>query len=191
MRRVVLILVVCVMSMHTWAGIADTPHVAISEVWDAGANPMTETPPGSGIWEYTFILGAGARHEFKITQGNWDEVYPTSGNSWLFADDSGEITVTFNANSLSDGWIPAQNRLGLSTDQGNWTIVGDFGGSEEWQNTAPTMATTSLGHGFYKLTKTLSAGTYDWKAVVTSSWDAIGNDGRGINADKISLTVKQ
>ena len=73
--------------------------------WNAGGNVMTQTAPGSGVWVETFTgLGASARHEFKITDGTWNNAWPGSGNSWLYADGSGNVTITYNANTCADGW---------------------------------------------------------------------------------------
>ena len=146
--------------------------------WTSNGQEMTDNLDGT----YTATvsgLDAGSRHEFKVTDGTWDWARPESGNSWLFADGSGECTVTFNTNTPGDGWLPEVNRIGLSTDPGAWTIVGDFTG---WGNADPAWAMDSLGGGMYSLTKTIAAGGYNWKATVTGSWDALGWDGRSINA---------
>ena len=124
------------------------------------------------------------RHEFKVTDGTWDVAFP-GANSWLIADGS-DVTFTFDTNIASDGWDPAQYRIGLSAHPVTWTLVGDF---ISWDNAAPAQAMTSMGGGIYKYSQTVSAGTYGWKAVMTGTWDAIGSDGRSINAGNMSVTT--
>ena len=128
---------------------------------------------------------AGERHEFKVTDGSWGWAQPGSGNSWFFADAAGNIDITFNENVVADGWVGEQYRMGLSTDPGAWSIVGSLNG---WVNNDPLWATTPQGGGIYKLTQSLMAGSYDWKAVVTGSWDAISSE-RSVNADNLNLTL--
>jgi hypothetical protein len=48
---------------------------------------------------------------------------------------------------------------------------------------------SAVGGGIYEYQTVLAPGNYMWKAVVTGSWDAIGNDFRGINSDNTSFTV--
>jgi hypothetical protein len=40
-----------------------------------------------------------------------------------------------------------------------------------------------VGGGLYKYQQVFGPGWYQWKAVVTGSWDAIGDDFRGVNAN--------
>lgn len=166
------------------AGSIATPHVAGDwQGWDPGANPMTETAPGSDLWTLTVGgLEAGSRHQFKITGGTWDSNLPTD-NSWLFANDAGEVTISYDGNSNDDGFSPSTDRIGLSTDPGAWTAVGDWQeqvGGGNWDNANPNTAMTSLGGGIYEFSATLTPGTYKWKAVVSGSWDSISWDTRSV-----------
>lgn len=175
------------MSMAVWADFASTPHIAGDfNGWAPGDTQMTETAPGSGIWEYIISgLAPGQYQQFKITQGDWDSNFP-SANSWYTADDQGEVTVTFNTNVVSDGWLPEQYRLGLSTDRGSWSVVGDYNG---WNNADPTQVMTAMGEGIYMLTQTFAAGSYSLKPIVTGSWDGIGTQGRSADAWNYNLTL--
>lgn len=183
MRTIAATLMVALMALPVAAQIT-TPHVAGGfQGWDAGANPMTETAPGSGIWTASFSgLGASARHEFKITDGTWGTSHP-GANSWLFSDAAGNVTITYDADTYADEWSPTSQRLGLSTDPGTWTAVGSFlselGGSD-WNNADPVGSMAPQGGGVYSLTAVLPPGTYYWKAVVTGSWDSISWDSRSI-----------
>lgn len=143
--------------------------------WNAGGNAMTDL--GGGIWQVS-LSGVGGRHEFKVTIGDWSQNWPGSGNSWFIGDGSGNVTLTFNANDIQDGWRGNWGRMGTSTDPGTWTAVGDWQG---WNNTGNAM--TPQGGGVYGYSQTLAPGWYQWKAVVTGAWDAIGDDFRGVNAN--------
>ncbi len=144
--------------------------------WNAAGNVMTDM--GGGIWQVN-LAGVGGRHEFKVTIGDWSQNWPGSGNSWFLGDGSGNVTLTFNANDVQDGWRGNWGRMGTSTDPGTWTAVGDWQG---WNNAGNAM--TALGGGIYQYQQQgLAAGWYQGKAVVTGSWDAIGDDFRGVNAN--------
>lgn len=149
--------------------------------WDAAGNVMTDL--GGGIWQVD-LSNVGGRHEFKVTIGDWSQNWPGSGNSWFFGDGSGNVTITFNANDIQDGWRGNWGRMGLSTDPGTWTAVGDWQG---WDNAGNVMA--PLGGGIYQYQQALAPGWYQWKAVVTGTWDAIGNDFRSVNADTMWFEV--
>jgi hypothetical protein len=154
--------------------------------WNANANLMTDM--GGGIYQSIFSgLTSGGRYEFKVTEGDWSWSAPGPGNSWFYANGSGDITLTYDSNTYADGWSSASGRIGVSVDPGTWTAVGDWQG---WNNADPTTAMTSLGSGIYEYETTFaSAGTYYYKAVDTGSWDAIGADARGVNADNLGFTT--
>ena len=187
MKKVCLILLLSVMAVAAQADITTQPYITGDfNGWDPGAIQMTETSSGSGIWEYTITgLAADQYQQFKITDGTWGTTVPAS-NSWYNADGSGEVPVTFDTNVYGDGWLPAQNRIRLTTEPGSWSVVGDFNG---WNNADPTMVMTPQGGGIYKLTKASLPGTYQWKGVKTGTWDAIGANGRGVDASNMELTV--
>lgn len=149
--------------------------------WNPAGNLLTETILGSGIWQTTINTGSG-RHEFKITGGDWSWNYP-GPNSWLYAPADGNITITFDANTYSDGWSSTSQRIGLSADPGNWTAVGSF---EGWNNAAANM--TSLGGGIY-VCQVTAPGSWDWKAVVTGTWDSISWDSRSVGTANWAFTV--
>ncbi len=187
MKKVFLtVLIFCLMSVAAQADLVTQPYIAGDfNSWAPGATPMTETSPGSGIWEYTITgVGAGTYQQFKITPGDWSTTAPAS-NSWYSADDLGQVTITFNTNIVSDGWLPEQFRVGVSTEPGAWSLVGDYMdeiGGADWTNNDPTQAMTPLGGGIYEITQTLPAGNWQLKPTNTGSWDAIGLDGRSIDA---------
>jgi hypothetical protein len=155
--------------------------------WTANGTLMTETSAGSGVWTSTLTgLAAGSRHEFKVTIGDWSQNYPGSGNSWFYADASGNVTVTYDSTNHADGWGPGADRIGISTDPGAWTAVGDWQG---WSNGNPLTSMVAQGGGIYKFQTVLSPGTYQYKAVNTGTWDAIGVDSRSNNAATWQFTT--
>lgn len=161
------------------------PHVAGSfQGWDPAANPMSEV--SAGVWEASFTgLTPSNREEFKITNGTWDETYP-GANSWLFTDADGAITITYDTNTYDDGWAPNVDRLGLSTDPGTWTAVGDWQG---WDASNPATEMAAQGGGIYMYEQVFDPGEHLWKAVVTGSWDSISWDGRSINTANMTFVT--
>lgn len=153
--------------------------------WNAAGNAMTETSPGSGIWQVSLNMGTG-RHEFEVTDGTWGWK-ATGPNSWLYTDGSGNVTITYNTTTPGDGYTPASGRVGVNVDLGTWTAVGDWQG---WNNANVATAMSSLGGGIYELSYAIaSAGSYQYKAVNTGSWDAIGSDTRNVNANTLGFTT--
>jgi hypothetical protein len=80
---------------------------------------------------------------------------------------------------VEDGWITKQFRVGVSTEPGSWSLVGDYNG---WWNADPSQLMTSMGGGIYSITQTFAAGNYNLKPTQTGKWDAIGTEGRSIDA---------
>jgi glycosidase len=136
---------------------------------------------GDGIFTALVTVATAGRYEFKVASEDWSTGYPGSGNSWLESASDGEtVTITFDSNVYTDGWLPESNIIGVSTEPGAWTAVGDWQG---WDNASPVTAMTAQGGGMYELDATIGApGTYQYKAVKTGTWDAVGTDGRGVNA---------
>ena len=155
--------------------------------WNAAGNLMTMTSPG--IFQVSLTSIGSGRHEFKVTDGTWNWNYP-GANSWLYADGSGNITITYDGNTYSDGWSPTSQRIGLNVDPGSWTAAGNFqvaaGEGSDWNNAAGNM--TALGGGIYKYTLSVP-GTWDWKAVVTGIWDSISWDNRSVGTGNWNFTV--
>lgn len=150
--------------------------------WNPAGMLMTETSPGSGVWQASLNTGSG-RHEFKITEGDWTWNYP-GPNCWLYAPPSGDITITYDTTTHADGWLSASQRIGLSSDPGVWTVAGDF---EGWNNSAGNM--TPAGGGLFDLQQVLTPGPHAWKAVVTGSWDSISLDNRSVGTADYTFNV--
>ena len=70
--------------------------------------------------------------------------------------------------------------------------MGDFLealGGVNWTNNDPHGLMTAQGNGLYKLEATLPPGSYNWKAVVTGSWDSISWDNRSTNTANWGFTT--
>ena len=177
MKKVCVVLLTCVMGVAAQADLVSQPYVAGDfNGWNATTDPMVDM--GGGLWEYTIATGANAYEQFKVAGENWTGDVP-SANSWYTADGAGEVTITFNTNTVSDGWVREDFRIGVSTEPGTWSLVGDFNG---WNNADPAQAMADLGGGIYAITQTFAAGNWNLKPVKTASWDGIGTDGRSIDA---------
>ncbi len=169
-----------------------TPHIAGDfQGWNPGSDPMTESAPG--VFELEFTLDPDTRYEYKITDGTWDNSLPGS-NSWVYTDATGVVNFVYDSNFFNDGWFPQRDRLGQSVDPGTWTAAGSFQsevGGTDWNNADPATAMTPTGDpGVYVFTDGgIPAGDYEWKAVVTGSWDAISSDTRSINTGNMAFTV--
>lgn len=167
--------------------------------WDMPADliALTETDPNSGLWEYSdwdeflFPLGEFAYNENDF---EWNK-FIESGNQWVNIEIGELTTVTFDTNTYDDGWMPAQYRVKTSRPSTTWTAVGQwqhFVGGDDWTNDNPNtaMTETSPGSGIYELSFTgVDAGNYEFKAVVTGSWNAIGADSVSVNAGTTGLVV--
>jgi hypothetical protein len=180
MKRLLILISVAALALPA---LAAAPYYIAGDfnAWNATGNLMTETTPGSGIWQAALNVGSG-RHEFKVTQGDWTWSYP-GPNSWLYAPASGNITISFNTNTNGDGWSTASQRIGLNADPGTWTAAGDFQG---WNNAGNSM--TPLGGGIYEYVVT-TPGSWQWKAVVTGTWDSISLDNRSVGTGNWPFTV--
>jgi hypothetical protein len=159
--------------------------------WTGSGPVMTlvsGVPGSTAIWQATVNMPVG-RNEFKITEGDWGWAAPGSGNGWTYTDGAGNTTITYDQNTYADGWSPASGRLSSNIDPGTWTAVGDWQTSP-WNNADATTSMTSLGGGIYEYAATIATpGTWQYKAVDTGSWDAIGADGLSINANNLAFTT--
>jgi hypothetical protein len=182
MKKLLIVTATLITSLSLFAQITPLYVAGDFNGWTANGNLMTEINPG--IWQVSLTGLSAGRHEFKVTQGDWSWNYP-GANSWLYAPVSGNITVTFDTNSYADSWSPAMYRIGLDADPGTWTAAGSFQG---WNNADPGTAMTSLGGGIYQYTLT-TVGTWDWKAVVTGSWDSISWDNRSVGTANWNFTI--
>lgn len=159
-----------------------------SPMYDDGLSP--DAAAGDGIYTTQVTIPTAGRSEFKIASSDWSQAYPGSGNSWLVTAADGEVvTITLNTSALSDGWLPESNAIGVSADPAAWTAVGSWQG---WNNASPETAMSSQASGIYTYTTQIpTPGTYEYKAVHTGAWDAIGADSRSVNAATTTFTTTE
>ncbi len=152
-------------------------------MFDDGTNG--DVTAGDGIFS-TQVTAAEGRYEFKVATAEWFG-YPSS-NAWL--ESTGEVVmITLDTNTYNDEWMPAANIVGVSTEPGAWTAVGDW---QSYNNADPNTGMTSNGDGTYTLsTPIANPGNYTIKATKTGTWDAIGADGRGVNATNAAFTTTE
>ena len=184
MNRILSVLLVAVLAMPATAATMTLP--GSWNGWDVNGNVMTDNSDGT----YTLALSglaADTRYEFKVVQdADWGMSWP-GANSWAYTDAAGAVTVSFDTNVVSDGWLTDQNRIGVDVDLGTWTVVGGFQG---WDNANASTAMASVGGGIYEYTHVFpTAGTQDWKVVNTGSWDSISTDNRSINTANAQVTT--
>ena len=163
--------------------------------WD-NTTPMIETSMGSGIWEYTWtgVPDADtAKFDILSVSGDWNSKVYSSGNQWVTPDALDGNTLIYDTNSAGDGWTPDANRVKVATELNtSWTAVGDWQdqvGGGMWDNANPSTAMASVSGSIYRLVATLAPGSYNYKAVATGSWDAIGANSRNANADNYGFTT--
>jgi hypothetical protein len=157
--------------------------------WAPNGTVMTDL--GGGIWQGTLSGLTAGEHSFKVTEGDWSWYRPnavTDANSWLFANGSGNATVTFDLNTHADGWTLSSYRITTDVDPGLWNAVGAWNG---WNNADATAVMTSMGGGIYELQKIITTpGSYGFKATKSGGWDyQIGADGRNENASELGFTT--
>lgn len=182
MRRVLLVIAIAVMAAPA---MADYYVAGDFNGWDAAGNIMTDY--GGGV--YAVDLGElVGRHEFKITNGTWDWNYP-GPNSWLYGDTMGPTVIVFDTNTYDDGWSPTTLRISVGSDwELSWNVVGSFCG---WNNADPAWTMTLGPDMNFSKVAGLAPGHYEFKFVVTGTWDSISWDNRSVNTANWSIDVDE
>jgi hypothetical protein len=141
--------------------------------------------PDDGIFSAVITVTTAGRSEWKVATADWSQSYP-SANSWISTTVASQtVRFTFDSNTYSDGWLPATNIVNANDNLSDWTAVGDWQG---WDNANPATVMTDIGFGRYFLAYAVpTAGSHEYKAVRTGSWDALGADNRSVNAVTISF----
>ncbi|MGD8398647.1 MAG: hypothetical protein PVG11_07305, partial [Anaerolineae bacterium] len=140
--------------------------------------------PDDGVFAAEVTIATVGRYEWKVGLADWSVSYPTTGNSWCVTTVANQVLrFTFDSNTYADGWLPDVNIIGVDDGVDIWTAVGDWQG---WNNADPATAMSHIGYGRYYLAYQVPiAGSHEYKAVVTGSWDALGADNRSINASTV------
>ncbi len=183
MRKLVFVLAIALMAAPA---LGDAYIPGDFNGWDTGAQ-MTEGPPG--FYSYPAHNDTPGRQGFVLlgVAGDWGTKYIPSGDQWCFTDALGDIDITLDTATYSDGWYPETNRVGVSDWTTDWTAVGDWQG---WDNGNAATAMADMGGGLFTYETTgLSVGEHWYKAARTTTWDAVGGDGLSVNADNLSFMV--
>ncbi len=145
---------------------------------------------GDGVYTAHFTITSAGRYEFKVANDDWTLSYPASGNSWLETTSADQaVYIIFDTNVYSDEWFPETDIIGVGGPGPYWTAVGDWQG---WNNADPGSAMTYADTDTFELIVSIATpGMYQYKAVKTGSWDAIGADGRSVNADTVSFETTE
>ncbi|HVM61429.1 MAG TPA: hypothetical protein VMV72_11245 [Verrucomicrobiae bacterium] len=199
-NRFTIFAVVVAAAVCTLSASGQTTYYVVGDFnsWSNTTNAMTQI--SAGVWQASLTNLSAGQHKFKIYDGNWsDPAYPTNANgydSWLFPDTNGNVTITFNVNTVADGWYGKAYRIGMNDDPTNWVAVGNWaslsGGA--WNTTNPATAMTPIGGGVYMLSTNLPPGNYQYEAVLngasigTNYWWAIGVDYRSTGASPLLFT---
>jgi hypothetical protein len=184
MKKLLILTAALAVSLPVFAQL--TPYYIAGDFngWNAAGNVMTQISPG--LWQAQIFMTAG-RHEFKVTEGDWNWNYP-GPNSWIYATlGDGIYNITYDVNTYADGWSTTSQRIGESADPGSWTAVGDFQAAV-WNNADAATAMTALGGGIYEYTLT-TVGSWNWKPCVTGSWDSISWDNRSVGTANWAFTI--
>ncbi len=170
---------------------------------------MMETSAGSGVYELDFDLdyatldNEGTQFGFKILEdlsgngaqfGNGDDPEITPNDNWFRGDADGAMTIALDTNTYDDGYFPQTNRVIISDDVADWTVIGNFqtqlGGSGDYNNSDPNTLMTDAGGGLFQLTTTIpTPGLYNFRAVETGSFFGIGSDARRDNANNLDFNT--
>lgn len=155
--------------------------------WNNNGPTMTEAP--AGVHSYAIpTQGANSFQPFALLSigGDWGSKIIPSGDQWVTTNGAGDVTIGFDSNPSIDGWLPTANRVSTSNPETAWTAVGDWQG---WNNANPLTAMTLVSGSIYSYTTTIAPGSYQYKAVNTGSWNAIGSDSRSINAGTVGFST--
>ncbi len=157
-------------------------------MYDDGSNG--DVISGDGIYTALVTPETAGWYAFKVGTSDWSSGFPGSGNSWLVTGSNQEtVTITFDVNNYEDGWLPATNIIGVSSNPDTWTAVGNWQG---WDNAKPETSMIADGSGLYTLTTQIAMpGSYEFKAVNTGTWDSIGSDGRSVNAASADFSTEE
>lgn len=112
-----------------------------------------------------------------------------SKNTWFVTDTSGNATVMVDRNTYGDGFLPATDRVTVSTDFTEFSsffATGDFevaaGGSADFSGGDPLFEMTDQGGGLWSADVMIATpGSYQFKAVAQGAGDFLyqwGTNGR-------------
>ncbi len=155
--------------------------------WDPSKNPMV--PGGDGKYSITFQAVPAGKHEFKVTDGTWNNSWGDNGNNYAFNLVAiSNVTITFDPET-KDIFIAVVEVEGVETPEYDVTI--HFLPSEDWADTINGYVWDESGEMMGTWPGTAIAanseheGWYDLKitTVVSDGFQFIFNDGKNQTAD--------
>ena len=170
--------------------VAGTPELCNGKTW-ANNDPINQmTLNDDGLYEKTFENVPAGEHQFKVTDGTWDNCWGNGGDNYVFTTDALQnVTVTFNADSkeitvsLSEptgGELPEQPPVA----EAFYTVAGTEGlcGSGWNPGDESNKMTLNAETGLYeKYFVNVPAGEHKFK-VTDGTWSncwGLGQDGDG------------
>lgn len=158
------------------AGTADLCGVG----WDPGASQNKMTLK-NGLYTITFKDVPAGTHEFKITDGTWDNSWGDNGGNYiLILNAPSEVTITFNADSKA---INVTTKATGAVVKVTYHLVGING---DW-TASDSNKMTETENGKYAIELELAAGSYGYKVCSSDGkWFPDGMD----NETKFTLSAK-
>jgi hypothetical protein len=176
--------------------------------WTPGNAPLMNDLTG-GLWDLPLAgLAASTRYNFKIVDDEgtpppaWgDPEVPNNGggspDNWFWTGAGGDATIMLDRNTYGDGFLPATDRIVVSTDStqfssffavGDWMI--EAGGGGNWNPADPMFAMTAQGGGLWSIGISISTpGSYLYKAT-GGGWDSQwGTNGRLNDSANMSFST--
>lgn len=188
-----------VTSAQVWnaAGAFNGWNNAGNQLYDDGTNG--DLVAGDGIFSANITIAAAGRYEWKVTAwASWATAFPPA-NSWVITTTPNQVVkFTFNTNTLIDIWQPSTNIVNANDMPADPIVaVGQLQSPVQWTNNGTEVmhddgldGDVVAGDGIYCWHKVVvTPGTYQWKPVVSGSWDGWGTDSRNINAANATVTT--
>jgi len=168
-----------------------------NQLYDDGTNG--DLVASDGIFSADITIATPGRYEWKVTAwADWGTTFPSS-NSWLITTTPNQVVkITFNTNTYADGWSPTVNIINANDMPADPIVaVGQLQSPTQWTNNGTEVmlddglnGDSLAGDGIYCWRKVIATpGTYQWKVVVSGSWDSWGLDGRSINGANATITT--
>jgi len=171
------------------------------------------TDLGGGLHELAVTISPPpatplTRFQFKVLDdggtppASWsDPEIPNNGggspNNWFVTNAAGSATIKVDRNTYSDGFVPAKDRITISTDTTaftNFYATGSWmseAGGVDWAAGNPAFAMTNAGGNLWSVDAVISTpGSYEFKATANGTFDfQWGANGRNTNASNFPFTT--
>ena len=171
---------------------------------DNAANQMALN--ADGLYEKTFENVPAGEHQFKVTDGTWDNTWGKDGQNYTFeVSESCDVTITFDAgskavNASGDG-VGEVTGLEIKSITAVGAGKGNFLNGKSWDVAAAVNHMTASGKVYTITYADVAAGTYEVKFAANDSWnDNWGSNGSSYtsgsaeavyNGQNIKFTVKE